>query len=69
MVVAMHMVHQVTTVALEMALPAGAGAWADQHFDTSPWLLVGGAILGFCAAMSHLLQMAKRSQERHRKKD
>lgn len=61
MAVAMGLVHQVTTIALEMALPAGLGYWLDTKWGTDPWLVICGAVLGFIVAMTHLLQLAKAS--------
>ncbi len=26
------------------------GVWADQHFGTSPWLMIAGIVLGFSGA-------------------
>ena len=66
LVVAIEWVQQVTTVALEMALPAALGAWLDQRWGTTPGLVSVGAVLGFIVAMRHLLQLARRSAERDR---
>ncbi len=59
MVIAMWWVHQITTIAVEMALPAGLGHWADTHWGTEPWLVGVGALLGFAVAMLHLLRLTK----------
>jgi Putative F0F1-ATPase subunit Ca2+/Mg2+ transporter len=61
MVVGMHWVQQITSIAIEMALPAWLGRLADQHWGTEPWLVSVGAVLGFSAAMVHLIAIAKRS--------
>jgi F0F1-type ATP synthase assembly protein I len=55
MVVAMRWVQQITSIAFEMALPALLGYWLDQRCGTEPWLLVLGAVLGFCLMMRHLV--------------
>jgi F0F1-type ATP synthase assembly protein I len=60
MVVGMYWVQQITSIAVEMALPAGLGLLADQHWGTGPWLVAVGALLGFAAALWHLLKIAKR---------
>jgi F0F1-type ATP synthase assembly protein I len=60
MVVASRWVHQITSIALEMALPAGAGYWLDRRWGTSPWLVVLGACLGFVISGMSLAQMVKR---------
>ncbi|MBN1589969.1 MAG: AtpZ/AtpI family protein [Pirellulales bacterium] len=48
---------QVTTVALEMALPAVAGHWVDRWLHTDPLFLLLGALFGFTAGMWHLLRL------------
>ena len=53
---AMEWVAKITTVGLEMALPAIGGAFLDRRLGTSYWALVG-AVLGFVCGMVHLLQM------------
>jgi F0F1-type ATP synthase assembly protein I len=60
MVVGMYWVQQITSIAVEMALPAGLGLLADRHWGTGPWILAVGALLGFAAALWHLLALAKR---------
>ena len=58
MAAAMIWVHTVTTIGGEMALPAYFGYWLDQRWQTSPWLVIVGAILGFVLAMYHIFQIA-----------
>ena len=65
MVVAMRWVHQITSIAIEMAVPAFLGHWADQHWGTEPWFVGIGALLGFAVAMVHLLALAKQSNRRN----
>ena len=55
MVVAMRWVQQITSIAVEMALPAFLGHLADQRWGTEPWLVGVGALFGFAVAMVHLL--------------
>ncbi|MGC1272433.1 MAG: AtpZ/AtpI family protein [Planctomycetaceae bacterium] len=50
----------VTTIGLEMALPALLGAWLDDRYGTGPLWTVLLATLGFVTAMWHLWGMAKR---------
>jgi ATP synthase protein I len=64
MVVAMRWVNQITSIALEMALPALLGHWLDTRWGTEPWLVAIGAVLGFAVAMVHLLALAKQSNRR-----
>jgi ATP synthase protein I len=67
MAVAMRWVHQITSIAIEMAVPAFLGHWADQRFGTEPWLVSVGALLGFAVAMVHLLALAKQSNRQGRR--
>jgi F0F1-type ATP synthase assembly protein I len=60
MVVASHWVQQITSIALEMVLPACVGVWLDRRWGTEPWLVVAGGILGFAFSMWHLLTLAKK---------
>ncbi len=60
MVVASRLVHQITSIALEMALPAGAGFWLDRRWGTSPWLMLVGAGLGLLTAGFSFAQFVKR---------
>jgi ATP synthase protein I len=50
---------RITTVGLEMALPAWGGYWLDNRFGTSPIATAIGAILGLAVGMLHLLQIAR----------
>ena len=54
--IAMEWVAKITTVALEMALPAIGGGYLDQRLGTNYWALVG-IVVGVVGGMSHLLQM------------
>lgn len=60
---AMHWVSQVTTIALEMVLPALGGYWLDNRWGTAPGFTIAGAVLGFFVSMQHLLQLAKKMNE------
>jgi F0F1-type ATP synthase assembly protein I len=55
---ALEWVAKITTVGLEMALPAIGGGYLDRHFGTTYWALVG-VILGVTVGMWHLLQMTR----------
>ena len=64
MVAAMQWVSQITTVSLEMALPAGLGHLADRRWGTGPWLTCVGALLGFVVGFRHLLLMVAKEQSK-----
>jgi hypothetical protein len=54
----MEWVAKITTVSLEMALPAIGGGYLDSRLGTSYWALVG-VIVGVVVGMWHLLQMTR----------
>lgn len=56
---AMEWVVKITTVGLEMVLPAVGGKYLDGRLGTSHWVLVG-LVLGFVMGFWHLLQMTRR---------
>lgn len=49
-------------------MPAGLGALVDYYWNTSPWGVVIGAILGFPAGMIHLFSMVARHEKERRQK-
>ena len=55
---AMGWVSRITTISLEMALPALLGYWADRWLETEPLFLVLGVIAGFSLGMWHLIKLA-----------
>ena len=54
---AMGWVAKITTVGLEMALPAMFGSWLDSRWGTRYFGLLG-VIIGVPVGISHLVQMA-----------
>jgi len=58
MALAMEWVSKITTVALEMVLPAVGGGYLDKRFGTQYWTFIG-VVVGFVVGMWHLLQMTK----------
>jgi hypothetical protein len=54
----MEWVAKITTVALEMFLPAVGGGYLDRRLGTSYWALVG-VVVGLVGGMWHLLQMTR----------
>ena len=71
MSVAARWVSIASTISLEMALPAAFGYWLDGQWNTKPWLVITGAILGFITGMMHLLEIAKKEGQKQQqdKKD
>ena len=63
---AMEWVAKITTVALEMALPAIGGGFLDRKFNTSYWALIG-VVVGMVVGMWHLLQMTRTPSAKSKK--
>lgn len=56
--VGMEWASRITSLAMEMVVPALLGYWGDQKWGTSPWCVIGGAVVGMLAAGLHFKQMA-----------
>lgn len=54
---AYHWVSIVTTITLEMVLPALGGSFLDKRWSTGSALTIVGACLGMFVAITHLLQI------------
>jgi ATP synthase protein I len=65
MVAAMWWVQQITSISVEMAVPAFLGHLADERWKTEPWLVGVGALFGFAVGMLHLLALTKQVGRRH----
>ncbi len=50
---------RITSLSMEMVVPALLGLWADQSWGTTPWLLILGACLGLLLAGMHFVQLVK----------
>ncbi len=50
---------RITTVSLEMVVPALAGYWLDWKLGTPLLFLVLGAVLGFAVGLRSLLRMTR----------
>ncbi|MFQ5730651.1 MAG: AtpZ/AtpI family protein [Planctomycetaceae bacterium] len=69
MVVGVEWATRITTVGLEMALPAALGNYLDGRWGTGPWLVICGAALGFFIGMRHLLQFVKTDDKSRNTRD
>jgi len=49
-----------TTITLEMVLPAYGGSLLDKRWSTGSWLTIIGACLGMFVAMTHLMQVTRK---------
>jgi hypothetical protein len=63
MALAMEWVAKITTVCLEMVLPAFAGSYLDRYLKTQ-FLTPVGLALGVVLGIWHLIQMTKRPSDR-----
>ncbi len=61
----MEWVAKITTVGLEMVIPAVGGGYLDRRLGTNYWALMG-LVLGVVMGMWHLLQMTKAASDRKR---
>jgi ATP synthase protein I len=52
---------RITTISLELVLPALFGYWLDQRFGTRVLFLILGMMLGFVTALLSLLRLARPS--------
>jgi len=58
MALALEWVTKITTVGLEMVLPAVGGGYLDRRLNTTYWTLIG-LVFGVVFGMWHLLQMTR----------
>ena len=54
---------RVMSIGMQMAVPPAIGWWADGKFNTAPWLLCLGAVIGFAVSMTELVQLARESNK------
>jgi len=54
---------QITTISLEMVLPALGGVWLDGKLGTKFLFLLLGAVLGFVVGFWHLLKLTVHTGE------
>jgi hypothetical protein len=63
-VIAYDWVARITTISLEMVLPAVGGHWLDTRWGTGGLFLILGAVLGFATALWSLLQLTRPPRRR-----
>ena len=56
---AMRRAHQVTSIAMELAVPAGLGAWFDHQYGASPLWTIVGVLIGSGVATLSLRQLIR----------
>lgn len=47
-------------IAVAIALPILIGYWLDSYFDTSPWLVLAGCLIGIVNVMVIIIRLAGR---------
>lgn len=47
-----------SSIAFTSVIPAALGYWADKSWNTYPWLVIIGAVLGFGLMMKELFALA-----------
>jgi len=50
-------------VGFEMVVPIVLGLLADNHWETRPWGVVAGVVLGLAGGLWHLVYLAKKFDE------
>lgn len=50
-------------VGFEMVSPIGVGILLDVYLGWSPWGVIGGAVLGLCGGMAHLISLTNRQDQ------
>jgi ATP synthase protein I len=56
---AMGWTSRITSISMEMVVPALIGYWLDRRWETHHLLLILGVMLGFVTTMSSLMQIAR----------
>jgi F0F1-type ATP synthase assembly protein I len=51
---------QISTLGLEVALPALGGYWLDQRWNTSPVFVLAGVFLGFGISLVSIIKLTQR---------
>jgi F0F1-type ATP synthase assembly protein I len=49
-------------VGIEMVVPTVLGNWIDSWLETTPWITIVAAVLGFAAGMIHLILILKQKE-------
>ena len=58
----MMLAHRTTSMTMSLIVPVGAGYWADQRWETTPWLASLGALIGFPLFLMQLVAFADSSK-------
>lgn len=53
---------EIVSVSLTMTLPALCGLWFDSWLGSSPWLLIGGAVLGLGVGLMQVIRISSPSR-------
>lgn len=60
----MYWATRVSSIGFQMAIMPGLGFLADRHWQTSPWLTIVGACVGFGLAMREVFRLASGEVDR-----
>jgi F0F1-type ATP synthase assembly protein I len=55
----MYWATQISTLGMEVALPALGGFWLDRLWGTRPWLFLVGSLLGICVFWLSVLRLSR----------
>lgn len=46
-------------MAIALSLPTALGLWLDKRFDTNPWLMLAGVVIGVGAMTRTIMRIVK----------
>ncbi|MBL8848789.1 MAG: AtpZ/AtpI family protein [Planctomycetaceae bacterium] len=61
--VGMYWATRVSSVGVSIAVPTLIGFWLDRKWETSPWLVVAGACVGFLVGMLEFVKLMRQQQK------
>lgn len=51
----------ISTAVAEMVVPVLFGVWLDNRYNTEPWCVLVGAVVGITGGVAHLIYISRRS--------
>ena len=59
MAVGIYWAMRISTIGFQVAIPTGIGFWLDTRWNTSPWMVLVGAGLGFAIGTLEFIRLAR----------
>jgi F0F1-type ATP synthase assembly protein I len=63
----MYWATRISSVGFSMAIPPLIGFWLDRKWNTSPWLVIAGACVGFLTATLEFAKLVRQQQTQESK--